>query len=136
MIEDFRKTVIGFADTLTVFKNFLQKRQGEKKSLKAEDLARDFSGPEFTEGLHNAAQDVKILSTLIDKIGVPDAKIISMAKSTALILADRAKVFEHGGYESVQILLAENVNKKPRVTNNEKIIKAILDRLDGREKKK
>ncbi|KAF2892235.1 hypothetical protein ILUMI_13939 [Ignelater luminosus] len=112
---------------------------------------------EFTEGLHNAAQDIKILSTLIDKINVPNDKIISMAKSTPFILADRAlkkyfkgavtsviaskialgrinlttlkKAFQLGGYDSVEMLLAENINNKPRVTKNEKTIKAIVDRL-------
>lgn len=47
MIEEFKNTVIGFADTLTIFKNFLPKRLEEKKSFKVEDLARDFLGPEF-----------------------------------------------------------------------------------------
>ncbi|KAF2902123.1 hypothetical protein ILUMI_04056 [Ignelater luminosus] len=144
MMEQFKKTVVGFADTLTIFKNFLTKRQEEKQSFKVEDLARDFLGPEFTEGLHNAAQDIKILSTLIDKINVPNDKIISMAKSTPFILADRAlkkyfkgavtsviaskialgrinlttlkKAFQLGGYDSVKMLLAENINNKPRVT--------------------
>ncbi|KAF2900066.1 hypothetical protein ILUMI_06122 [Ignelater luminosus] len=158
MMEQFKKTVVGFADTLTIFKNFLTKRQEEKQSFKVEDLARDFLGPEFTEGLHNTAQDIKILSTLIDKINVPNDKIISMAKSTPFILADRAlkkyfkgavtsviaskialgrinlttlkKAFQLGGYDSVKMLLAENINNKPRVTKNEKTIKAIVDRLD------
>ncbi|KAF2878859.1 hypothetical protein ILUMI_27323 [Ignelater luminosus] len=162
MMEQFKKTVVGFADTLTIFKNFLTKRQEEKQSFKVEDLARDFLGPEFTEGLHNAAQDIKILSTLIDKINVPNDKIISMAKSTPFILADRAlkkyfkgavtsviaskialgrinlttlkKAFQFGGYDSVKMLLAENINNKPRVTKNEKTIKAIVDRLDQRDK--
>ncbi|KAF2905041.1 hypothetical protein ILUMI_01124 [Ignelater luminosus] len=157
MMKQFKKTVVGFADTLTIFKNFLTKRQEEKQSFKVEDLARDFLGPEFTEGLHNAAQDIKILSTLIDKINVPNDKIISMAKSTPFILADRAlkkyfkgavtsviaskialgrinlttlkKAFQLGGYDSVKMLLAENINNKPRVTKNEKTIKAIVDRL-------
>ncbi|KAF2893226.1 hypothetical protein ILUMI_12945 [Ignelater luminosus] len=157
MMEQFKKTVVGFADTLTIFKNFLTKRQEEKQSFKVEDLARYFLGPEFTEGLHNAAQDIKILSTLIDKINVPNDKIISMAKSTPFILADRAlkkyfkgavtsviaskialgrinlttlkKAFQLGGYDSVKLLLAENINNKPRVTKNEKTIKAIVDRL-------
>ncbi|KAF2904030.1 hypothetical protein ILUMI_02127 [Ignelater luminosus] len=164
MMEQFKKTVVGFADTLTIFKNFLTKRQEQKQSFKVEDLARDFLGPEFTEGLHNAAQDIKILSTLIDKINVPNDKIISMAKSTPFILADRAlkkyfkgavtlviaskialgrinlttlkKAFQLGGYDSVKMLLAENINNKPRVTKNEKTIKAIVDRLGEREKKK
>ncbi|KAF2891295.1 hypothetical protein ILUMI_14878 [Ignelater luminosus] len=136
MMEQFKKTVVGFADTLTIFKNFLTKRQEEKQSFKVEDLARDFLGPEFTEGLHNAAQDIKILSTLIDKINVPNDKIISMAKSTPFILADIAlkkyfkgavtsviaskialgrinlttlkKAFQLGGYDSVKINLCES----------------------------
>ncbi|KAF2902989.1 hypothetical protein ILUMI_03200 [Ignelater luminosus] len=162
MMEQFKKTVVGFADTLTIFKNFLTKRQEEKQSFKVEDLARDFLGPEFTEGLHNAAQDIKILSTLIDKINVPNDKIISMAKSTPFTLADRAlkkyfkgavtsviaskialgrinlttlkKAFQLGGYDSVKMLLAENINNKPRVTKNEKTIKAIVDRLECEKK--
>ena len=94
MWGEFRSIVIGFADTLPLFKKKLPERVKSKETFKQEGLANDLLPVSLVHNsnAHNAVSDVKILAALIDKMQVSEREVIDSAKPVNyVIVADRQK---------------------------------------------
>ena len=91
---EFRSIVIGFADTLPLFKKKLPDRVKSKETFKQEGLVNDLLPVSLVRNsnAHNAVSDVKILVALIDKMQLSEREVIDSAKPVNyVIVADRQK---------------------------------------------
>ncbi|XP_043268428.1 uncharacterized protein [Venturia canescens] len=84
--DEFCSRVKGFADTLHIFKEKLPDRKLRKQKFSQEALATDFIHPSQIQEAHNAINDVQILQTLIDNIGVEKSLIDKHTRSVPCIL--------------------------------------------------
>ncbi|XP_071554166.1 maternal protein exuperantia-like isoform X2 [Temnothorax nylanderi] len=81
VMETFKKTVSGFADTLDILRNALPERRKNKQSFSVKALLQDFLPGENHENLHNAVDDVIMLKKIIDYLKIDDLLIKKFAKS-------------------------------------------------------
>ncbi|KAK0073328.1 hypothetical protein PV325_009895 [Microctonus aethiopoides] len=75
VLNEFLNIVIGFADSLEIFKKKLVQRQQEKKSFSLENFAADYLLPEKLKGAHNAIFDVSMVYELFSVIGVTEKDV-------------------------------------------------------------
>lgn len=86
LLEAFRSVVMGFADTLPIFREHLPERKKNKLSFSQVQLALEYIGTEATEDAHNAVQDVRVLSKLVIILGVKENIVKAKTKSVRTIV--------------------------------------------------
>ncbi|XP_014228164.1 maternal protein exuperantia-like [Trichogramma pretiosum] len=125
MLDRFKAVVQGFADSLLIFKEKLPCMVQERRRFSIKALAAIFLDNFDYGSLHNAVNDVKTLSELINAIGVDKNTIIRNSRNISNILKEmkrreiikdnRCSLSEYEGTTSNYILMkmAKNgINKE------------------------
>ncbi|XP_034936071.1 uncharacterized protein [Chelonus insularis] len=87
MIPTFQKFVIGFSDTLPIFRSLLNRRTQTSQV----ELAKEFLNDVSTDEAHNAIEDVQILEKLVKYFKISDDTFIEKKQSIQEFLLDREK---------------------------------------------
>jgi len=92
LLNDFISVVVGFADSLSLFKTKLKESRGEKASYKQVVLAEEFLGLNSSKDAHNAVYDIDMLEKLIKhpQINITKNDIQKNAKSTHFFISPKA----------------------------------------------
>ena len=90
LMEEFKKIVLGFADSLVILHKHQPERVKEKKSFSIKSLVEDLLPGEDISGLHNAVDDVIILRKIMDCCQITDPIIKNFAKSICTIIQEEA----------------------------------------------
>ncbi|KAK0158038.1 hypothetical protein PV327_011232 [Microctonus hyperodae] len=161
MVDEFSNVLIGFTDTLNLFKRNLPERKG-RDMFKLESLAQDILQIN-SEKFHDATYDVEILNKLVTTlttkqvlidnhksyidlarkaITLPSLRILKNTVSNATIqkLATSgisydklSKVYEEFGHEGITDLLSKKkLDNKPLITNSKKIIHKIINYFNSK----
>lgn len=86
-MKEFTSVVVGFADTLHVFKEKLPDRKINKQKFTQEALAADYLDPTSElQAAHNAINDVQILMKLLQSLDVEKALITKHSRSVMSLL--------------------------------------------------
>lgn len=71
---------------------------------------------------------IKLCKTSLDKLNISSFSKNKISK--AIIDLNLLKETAKKGYQGLEILLAENVNGKPRVTNSKKVLRQLFEELN------
>ncbi|KAJ8684808.1 hypothetical protein QAD02_020601 [Eretmocerus hayati] len=89
LLKDFTDIVAGFVDCWMIFKQLLPERKKTKKSFSVPALVTEYLPEVDIASLHRASNDVAVLQSLLDKIGVTDETILKNNKSIRRIFEER-----------------------------------------------
>lgn len=86
MIDKFQSIVLGFSDTLPLFREFLPERRQQGKDYKLASLATEFLGD--CSGAHDAINDITMMQALVQHpdINIRASSFINSRKSVSLML--------------------------------------------------
>ncbi|XP_068992261.1 DNA polymerase III subunit epsilon-like [Neodiprion pinetum] len=86
-IPTFQKCIIGFSDTLPIFRSLLNRHTQTSQV----DLAKEFLTDVSTDEAHNAIEDVQILEKLVKYFKISDDTFIEKKQSIQAFLLDQDK---------------------------------------------
>ena len=78
MLAELSAVVLGFSDTLPLFREQLPQRVERRQPFSLEALAKDFLEEEFN--LHEAVEDVSVLEKLIERVKLAPEHIVEAVK--------------------------------------------------------
>ncbi|XP_043279373.1 uncharacterized protein [Venturia canescens] len=136
LMDNFLSVVCGFYDTLPLLKKLLPDRVKSKGSFSQTALAEDFIAIGSSAGAHSSMVNVITLENIVKIVGVTEENLRSNAVTVKSIITQEIKAgitienlkksLLDGGENVVIMLLGVDVNGRPRVTKNKRILQNLI----------